>query len=282
MLRKSLILVLTGALTGLFSSISQGAETLSVATDAIAADFYPATQAGPQYGVLVLGGAEGGKPESLAKAIAHEGHPVLSLAYFNDKGLPQELEQIPLEYFAKAKVWLLNQANVRQDGLILVGWSKGAELSLLLASQDPLFSKVVAIAPSSVIWAGFLKDWTKTPSSSWTQGGKALDFVPFRPTGEVKGLLDLYSQSLQNAKAGQGRIPVENIKGDVVLLTGSNDEIWPSNLMAKALCQRMDTAGTQGSCTHINFEGLDHLLGEKFLDSNDAMHKQFMGFLEAE
>ena len=62
MLRKSLILVLTGALTGLFSSISQGAETLSVATDAIAADFYPATQAGPQYGVLVLGGAEGGKP----------------------------------------------------------------------------------------------------------------------------------------------------------------------------------------------------------------------------
>jgi hypothetical protein len=59
MLRKSLILVLTGALTGLFSSISQGAETLSVATDAIAADFYPATQAGPQYGVLVLGGQRG-------------------------------------------------------------------------------------------------------------------------------------------------------------------------------------------------------------------------------
>lgn len=100
--------------------------------------------------VLVLGGAEGGVPVRLAQPVVDAGYPTLALAYFNAEGLPAELEIIPLEYFAKAKLWLQQQQNVRSDELIIVGWSKGAELALLLASEDKQISRALAIAPSCV------------------------------------------------------------------------------------------------------------------------------------
>ncbi len=258
------------------STASAATYSLSIENDGLVGTFYPAASTDKRVGVLVLGGSEGGVPERLAKPVVDAGFPVLALAYFNAQGLPQELERIPLEYFDKAKSWLHKQTKVKSDNLVIVGWSKGAELALILASRDEKVSRVVAIAPSSVSWAGILKDWTKVPDSSWTERGKGLAHVAFKPSGQVDGLLDLYTQSLENRDDdGKADIPVESIRGSVVLMTGEKDEIWPSNSMAKLICERINSHQVDG-CLHLNFDGLDHLLNYKFIDKSEAIYKTFI------
>ena len=264
------------ALTFFVVSASASPDFLSMEKEGIVGKYFASSSAEKHVGVLVLGGAEGGLPEKLAQTIVDAGFPTLALAYFNAEGLPQELEKIPLEYFDKAKLWLQKQANVKSNELIVVGWSKGAELALLLASRDQNIKRVVAIAPSSVVWAGILRDWKKVPASSWTEQGQELTHVEFKPTAPVNGLLDLYTQSLDNrSDKGKANIQIENIRGNVVLMTGENDEIWPSPRMAKLICEKMNLK-QDGQCQHLNFEGLDHLLNYKFIDKSEPLNHTFI------
>ena len=255
---------------------SASADILSMKKEGIVGKYFPSSSTDKYVSVLVLGGSEGGLPEKLAQTIVDAGFPTLALAYFNAEGLPQELEKIPLEYFDKAKSWLQKQKNVKSNELIVVGWSKGAELALLLASRDQNIKRVVAIAPSSVVWAGILQDWNKVPASSWTEQGEELAHVEFKPTGTVNGLLDLYTQSLDNrSEKGKANIQVEDIRGNVVLMTGESDEIWPSPQMAKLICEKMNLK-KNGQCQHLNFKGLDHLLNYRFMDKSDPMYQTFI------
>ena len=250
----------------------------SVKNVGFVADFYPSADKN-KYGILVLGGSGGGKPTHLANKIARLGYSVLSLAYFKEEGLPAELEMIPLEYFDAPKQWLLDNKQTRSDGLIVVGWSKGAELSLLLASRDELYKGVIGIAPSSVIWPGILKDWSKVPSSSWSENSNPLPFVPFATGIEFKGVADLYEQSLKNKDAvSNAQINVASINSPTLLLTGGLDEIWPAEKMAKFSCDKMNLGRQIKICNHINYPNAGHLLDEKFIiggsmEANAAANK---------
>ncbi|WP_394130077.1 acyl-CoA thioester hydrolase/BAAT C-terminal domain-containing protein [Shewanella maritima] len=228
--------------------------------------------------VLVLGGSEGGVPNKLAQVSIDAGFPTLALAYFNSEGLPHELENIPVEYIDTAINWLLAQPNVQTDKLMVVGWSKGAELALLIASRDSRISRVVAIAPSSVIWAGILQDWTKVPNSSWTEHGTSLQHVSFNPTGPINGLVDLYTQSLDNRNdQSRADIPVQDIAAQVLLMSGKQDEIWPATRMAEQICQQMNS-NVAGQCQHISYDK-PHLLDYEFLDSNTQMNQSLIKHL---
>lgn len=250
-------------------------QTLNLKEDGVVGNYYQQTSNSSKQPVLVFGGSEGGIPTRLAEAIAENGFPTLAIAYFKEDALPNELEKIPLEYFEKAKVWLQDR-HPDQKNLTLVGWSKGAELSLILASKDRAFNRVVAIAPSSVAWAGILNDWQQVPGSSWTWKQKEISYVPFNPTGPVGGLLDLYSQSLSNREDnGEASIKTEIISGSVFLYTGGNDEIWPSSLMAEKICKRMER-NELSICKHKNFPSLDHLLDYKMLDKSEKLYLEFI------
>ncbi len=259
----------------------------SVDTSDFIADYTPAQTEG-KYGILVLGGSGGGKPTHLAGKLAKSGHAVLSLAYFKENGLPAELNKIPLEYFHAPKKWLMDQSDTRNDGVIVVGWSKGAELSLLLASKSDEYKGVIGIAPSSVAWAGILNDWRKPPSSSWTEAGKPIAHVPFASGVNITKLVDLYAASLEQTHAvEQAAIPVENIAGPVLLLSGGLDEIWPANQMAASVCAGMQAA--LKACEHINYSDAGHLLDEKFViggtevsnaQANIKSTKRMMEFLK--
>ncbi len=242
-----------------------------------AADFYVPKKTG-QYGVLVLGGSEGGKPMALAKKIAAMGYPVLALAYFKEKKLPEALEMIPLEYFEAPKQWLMNHQATRNDGIVVVGWSKGAELSVLLASRDNDYKAVVGIAPSSVVWAGILNDSTKAPSSSWSFNKEPLPFVPFAQGINVKQPLELSEASMSNKESvKKATIQAQSILVDTLLLTGGRDSIWPANKMAESLCQRINAFKRYNPCKHINYPEAGHLLNEKMggtFENNAVANKQ--------
>lgn len=255
------------------------AERLSLQQHGFVGQYYPPASKTSASPVMVLGGAEGGTPTRLAEQVAALGYPTLAVAYFKHDALPDELEQIPLEYFDKAKDWLSDKLPSRSDHITLAGWSKGAELSLLLASRDTTYNRVVAIAPSSVVWAGILNDWQKVPASSWAADGTPLPHVAFNPTGPVTGLRDLYTQSLNNRSDNDAAtIAVDNIEGQLFLFSGGQDEVWPASTMSESICNSVKNTDAV-SCIHYNYPEMGHLLEYTFLQPGTALHEQFISSL---
>ena len=200
--------------------------------------------------IIVLGGSEGGLPfadhEEQLQPLLDLGHPVLCLAYFKTEGLPQSLEQIPLEYFEQAFDWLSRQTDIPHQYNIL-GGSKGAELALLLASRYRQVRTVIASVPSHVTWQGIPNGAPKGPlGSSWSYAGKDIPFVslPFSPALILALFTSryrkVYEQALLNKKqVATATIPVEQMRGPLLLISARADTIWPSTPMSKQILQRL-------------------------------------------
>lgn len=162
--------------------------------------------------VLALGGSEGGYGNGLqARLLASHGYRVLQLAYFGAPGLPAELRSIPLEYVARALRWLHARPGV--EDVVVVGASRGGELALLVGSTYPaLVQGVAAYAPGYAVVPG-----------SWTRGGEP---VP-------------------SAADPDPRIPVERIRGPVLLVAGAADQVWNAAYAVSAVVDRRNEHGGQ-------------------------------------
>jgi hypothetical protein len=236
------------------------------------ADFYHVDSSEKQPGVIVLGGSEGGKPDShLPEMLAQNGYAVLSLAYFNAKGLPENLELIPLEYFDQPIQWLEKNPSVQPGGVILVGASVGAELALLVAAHHPEVRGVIATAPSAVVWQGLSKMSMPLQGSSWSLNGNALPFLPydashgFNPTDPL-AIYKLYQDSLENKDAVERAvIPVEKINGPILLLSGQDDHLWPSAQMGDMIGDRLKAANFKYKFEHVKYESAGHTLSEFYM-----------------
>ena len=160
--------------------------------------------------VLALGGSEGGYGNGLqARLLASHGFPVLELAYFGAPGRPEELRSIPLEYLERALRWLHARPGI--EDVVVVGASRGGELALLLGSTYPeLVQGVAAYAPGYAVVPG-----------SWTRGGEP---VP-------------------SASDPDPRIPVERIRGPVLLVAGAADQVWNSAYAVSAVSERRTEHG---------------------------------------
>src|SRR5689334_16954723 len=122
----------------------QSAEPIkhSVDDQGLDADVYTTVDSKKKVGVVALGGSEGGKQPHLAKPFADAGYSTMALAYFKTKTTPEDLCEIPLEYFTKAINWM--QANEKvPGGIVVAGGSKGAELALLLGAKHPEIKGVI-------------------------------------------------------------------------------------------------------------------------------------------
>jgi hypothetical protein len=226
---------------------------------------------GPFPALVVLGGSEGGNSaEDVGALLGSHGYVCLALAYFGLDSLPPALEEIPLEYFQKALDWLLTQEFVQRDRVGMLGTSKGAEAALLVASRDRRIRTVVAYAPSSVVWSCLCPAAGK---SSWSSNGAAVPFVPFEedPTNSPPAGFPLriglnYQYSLRNEPAIQkATIPVELINGPVLLISGMDDQLWPSFGLGKLIMQRLTTRRHRFQDRHLAYQNAGHLIGKAYL-----------------
>ncbi|HKV97233.1 MAG TPA: acyl-CoA thioesterase/bile acid-CoA:amino acid N-acyltransferase family protein [Gammaproteobacteria bacterium] len=227
-----------------------------VTADGLEGELYTPVTSGPHAAVLVLGGSEGGWLSSSPEAalLASHGYTALALAYFQGfqsfdpqlASLPKMLMNIPLEYFAKAADFLKQQPNVDPKHIAIIGWSKGAEAALITAATFPKeFQAVIGFMPSSVVWSGI--EYGPGPiSSSWTLHGKALPWVnpvinpAMFSSGQPLAFVGAYQAGLKDvAAADKAVIPVEKIAGPVLLISATDDQIWPSPLMALQIMQRL-------------------------------------------
>lgn len=222
-------------------------------------NYYPGAGEGRRPAILLLGGSEGGlgaAADGQARLLAKEGFAVLVLAYYRLPGQPQRFELIPLETFTRALDWLKRQDGVDPTRLAIMGTSKGAEAALLMASRRADVRAVVAAVPSQVTWQGF--DWSFAPvnTSSWSEGGKP---VPYLPITTVGWNGDIYGPALADAaKHPEAAIPVERIAGPVLLLCGEDDKLWPSCPMARAVKARRDQRGNALTTTLLAYPDAGH------------------------
>jgi dienelactone hydrolase len=203
----------------------------------------------PSSAVLVLSGSSGRIERDRARLLARHGAAALTFRWFGGAGQPPGICEVPLDTFLPA----LDQLADLSDRLVVLGVSKSAEAALLLAARDPRLSAVVALSPTSVVWAnvGPGADGHDRPQrSSWTWRGVPLPFVPYdddwAPHDDPPSYRGSYEQSLRTAAGAvvdAARIPVEAITADVLLAAGGDDRLWPSLVFAREILDRRRISG---------------------------------------
>jgi uncharacterized protein len=173
--------------------------------------------------VIIIGGGPYG--DFWGSEFANAGHLGLSLPYYRAEGLPEKIEEIPLEYVERAVDWLIRQREVNPDKIIVMGGSTSAELALLFASTFPNKIKgVIALCPSSVSWSNTVFPWSSNEvKSKWTLNGQPIPFIAME---KIKGnetnkieTLSYWNKGLDDTlQVSQAVIKVEQIGGPILLL----------------------------------------------------------------
>ncbi|WP_055427398.1 acyl-CoA thioester hydrolase/BAAT C-terminal domain-containing protein [Bifidobacterium aesculapii] len=240
--------------------------------------YTPATQ-GPYPTVLLLNGSDGGFSDHRAALYASVGIQTLTLAYFNAEHLSPWISETHIEYFEKGFDYLHSLGTALNDRVIVSGQSRGGELTLLLASllPDKIFG-AVAYTPGAFVHSAQTSkapeaDW-KDPA--WIRGGEALPNL-FHDNPYVEGNPFLHNVPRYEDHNGRNtvfidaqrsrehveraRIHVENINGPVLLVSGTNDKVWPASFASRYVKNQLEAAGHPYEVTHLDYVGAGHSIG---------------------
>lgn len=264
--------------------LAPGVTRVEVAQPAFSGALFTPTGAGPYPAVVVLNGSGGGSPERAAALYASRGYVALALPYFKAPGRPDTISDMPLEYFETALNWLATTQQP-QDGFIAVsGTSRGGELSLLLGAYFPqLVSAVIGYVPSAVVNGTLRAGRADQPrdDTAWTWRGAALpnawrgnahaDWTAFdtppvagAPIRQAPAFDSIERDAVTFAAA---RIPVEQIQGPVLLLSGDDDGFWPSTRYADQIVTQLQAGGHRWPAEHVHNRGAGHAIGYPFVPS---------------
>ncbi len=258
-----------------------GVSVTEVRDNGLVASFCLPSTPGKHPGIIVLGGSEGGIDSNIPTAmlLAEQEYAALALAYFQFEQLPQQLEEIPLEYFKQAIDWMGSNASVESSRIGLIGTSKGGEAALLVSATYPEISAVVAYVPSHAVFESINHTGSRkrVVKSSWTLHGEPLPFVPYRYRFGLmcrQGLLlGIYIGSLQNQEAVERAIiPVERINGPILLISGKEDGIWPSSMMCTHVVERLKQQNFVFPFQHLSYDKAGHISPKQ---ANDAQGYPF-------
>lgn len=179
-------------------------------------------------GIVLLHGSgpEGGALTWFPAArLAQRGFVTFALSYSGAPGTPPHLLRVALEHTVRAARWLAAHARVNASKVALVGWSRGAELALLVATETAApVSAVAAFAPTSVVYAAWdpvneeaLRERDGSYAPAWTLRGE-----PIAAHTPVRG---------------------DRFAGPVLLVAGGKDDVWPSADAARELAAQRERVG---------------------------------------
>lgn len=227
-------------------------------------------------GIIILGGSGGGLgwSDNFALRLANEGYAALALAYFRYADLPETPLKIPLEYFSKAFDWMAGQHGIDSSKLVIIGGSRGAELALILGATFPVVKAVIGYAASSVVWSatGGISSigrvaWTYqnqplprmklglSPELLWEIAKMVKCLIgkkPFYAVPLLKAALDNHSS------VERSTIQVEKINGPVVLISGDDDQLFPSTFMSEKIMDRLKKYKHPYPSRHYKYERAGH------------------------
>lgn len=232
-------------------------------------------------GVLVLHGSEGTASRGMAQILAANGFVTLALQYFDERGthdlLPAELLEVPLEFVTAGAEWLLDHDRVAGSQVGAWGVSKGGELALLAGSYVETIGAVVSLNGSGYAWAGQFTEDELNRGSSWTYEGEPVPYVPYTTDpsawdfrSQPVELEPGYSASVADADAdtlAAATIPVEEIDGPVLLVSGGDDHLWNSAAFHDVAASRLDAH--DGAVDHLVYDDAGHRIWYPYLPATN-------------
>lgn len=202
-------------------------------------DAFPGNPTGTA--VLLLAGSSGRIESARADLLAAHGARVRAIRWFGGSGQRASPHEVPIELF----IGQLDLLRRESDRVAIFGTSFGAEAALVTASAVGS-DATIAVSPSSVVWSGHSDEgW----SSHWTLGGAPLAAVEFdpgwNPATDPPEYRSLYESSLalDVERTGAATIRVERIPGELLLIAGDDDRVWPSAGFAAAITERRTAHG---------------------------------------
>ena len=219
-------------------------------------------------GIIDLFGTAGGLIEFKASLLASHGFAALSLAYFAYDDLPKNLPYCDLEYFEEAADWFVKHSVVMSHGIGVMGVSKGAEITLMMAAhRKDVVKAIVPISTSYIISAVPFKlrgqltgSYYDTSRAKMTADG-ALIFHDCLPVNELDP---------------SAIIPVEKIDCPMLLVCGEDDINVPAVEMAQEILKRVNSHGKGSLCSVLSYPGTGHLIEPPFAPHCYASyHKSF-------
>ncbi|AKM29669.1 palmitoyl-CoA hydrolase [Pandoraea faecigallinarum] len=253
---------------------ADGVTRRDVREDGLAGTLYLPPGDGPHPAVMVLNGSGGGINEPRAALYASRGYAAFALGYFKGPGLPDYISNTPLEYFKRGMDWLRRTVRPAHDFVALSGQSRGGELVLLLGATFPdAVSAVIGYVPSALIHSAqnACDPAIGREGLTWLLGGKPLPHIwennrtaswaPFDEGPPPHRHANAMLTALDDADAVErARIPVEKIRGPVMLLSAGDDGSWPSSLYSRMVTERLAAHGHPHAVEHLDFDHAGHAI----------------------
>ncbi|MEO9885317.1 MAG: acyl-CoA thioester hydrolase/BAAT C-terminal domain-containing protein [Balneola sp.] len=213
--------------------------------------------------IVAFGGAEGGidwhrnHMKSKRDSLIQKGYAILAIGYFNADGAPKNLDRISLDAISDTIMAIAKKNKIDESKIALIGGSKGGELILNLASRYNQYKAVIALSTSNVTFPAIT--WSSN-TSSWTYKGNEVPYVPASLktiSPALKGdHYTAFSMMLEDETAVKNaEIQVENINGPILILSGKNDEQWPSTSMSNRIIERLEEHNFKYFNEHIILDG---------------------------
>ncbi len=226
--------------------------------------------------IVIMGGEQSILPGiKFAERFADYGITGLSVSLFGAPGLPESPDQIPVDMFIPAADYLRNVKHI--DHISVYGQSMGSIFAVLAAQYIGGFENLIMVSPTHVHFEGTLKDKkTMTGRSVATWQGEDVPFVK-ADFGKVKatkyythpdakckvlGMWVAYHDAYQYEIAVEAaKLSVEKSGARVLLITGDEDEAWPSEYSVRMIESDLKAAGYSKDVKVIVYPHGSHLNG---------------------
>lgn len=200
--------------------------------------------------VIAFTGSDGSYDFDSARTLGEEGYTVLLASYFGKDNLPKDIHRIPVDEIMDDILDFAKKEDLDIKPLTLIGTSRGTEFVQIIANNYKEVNNLVLIAPFSVAMPYFYRGSKFSPS--WMYKKK---IIPYFNNTKVdrdiykKIFLDekkeedleyriLYENMFNNTKKDPPKLSLDDFKGKILILTGEDDRIAPTEIMAKEIYDR--------------------------------------------
>jgi len=243
-------------------------------------------------GVIVIPGAEGGIPEKFAMLLASHGYGAFALGYHGLDGLPEWIQNIPIEYFQKGVSWLKEQKKVDEKSIGMIGNSKGGELSLIYGSTFPKdVQAIVGYVPATYVLSS-LNPFSLDPA--WTHEGKPVEpffdcrFIGIEELiseGNIPHCAGTYDDPFSSTELFKYRInrdpeglassaiKVENMQAPLLIFSAEDDQTIPSPFFCKRVIEQLENSSIERK--HKSYEKAGHAIGFTILPNFPSISLPF-------
>ncbi|XP_004455171.2 acyl-coenzyme A thioesterase 6 isoform X6 [Dasypus novemcinctus] len=225
---------------------------------------------GPFPGIIDVSGSGGGLCEYRASLLAGHGFAMLALAYFRFEDLPEYLKDIHLEYFEEAVDFMLQHPKVKGPSVGLLGFSKGGDLCLSMASFLKGITATVLInaCVANTLVPLHYKDMTIPALGS--------DPSKFKLTESgIIDCMDVWDSPREDSQH-QSLIPLEKAQGPFLFIVGKDDRNWKSEFYAHIATERLQAHGKDRPQI-ICYPGTGHCIDPPFFPTRIASVHAMLG-----